>query len=200
MTRDFSPLASRQLSPNATFAQPAQDLPQRVALEDPAVHVFTDLTKVTAITIDPEASIENANRVMIRRGVRLLLVVDVHNRLLGIITATDVLGEKPMQIVHTRGITRGEIRVRDIMTPRDELEVIEMQDVRAATVGHIVATLEHAGRQHVTVVDVDENGKEILRGLFSRTQIERQLGEALDISPEAAHNFAEVQAALSGSA
>lgn len=200
MTRDYAPLAFRQLSPQTTFTQPAQHLPQRVGLDDPAAQVMTDLAQVTAVTIDPEGSIENANRVMIRRGVRLLLVVNVHNHVLGIITASDILGEKPMQIVQSRGITRGEIRVRDIMTPYDRLEVLALRDVRAAKVGHIVATLKHAGRQHAVVVDVDDNGREIVRGLFSTTQIARQLGEALEVSPEVAHSFAEVQAALSGSA
>ena len=121
MAREYLPLPSRHLKPKTTFARPTQYLPQRVTLDDPAVNVMTDLKQVVAITIDPEASIENANRVMIRRGVRLLLVVDVNNYLLGIITATDILGEKPMQFIQSHGGTRNEIRVRDIMTPHDQL-------------------------------------------------------------------------------
>ncbi len=195
MARDYAPLASRQIKPKTCFARPTQHLPQRVKLDDPAVQVMTDLRQVTAVTIDPEGSIENANRVMIRRGVRLLLVVDVNNQLLGIITATDILGEKPIQITQARGITRGEIRVRDIMTPQENLEALALEDVRAAKVGHIVATLKRAGRQHAAVVEVDETGREVLRGLFSATQIARQLGEALD-TPEVARSFAEVEAAL----
>ena len=35
---------------------------------------------------------------MIQRGVRLLLVVDQNRSVLGVITATDILGEKPMQV------------------------------------------------------------------------------------------------------
>lgn len=195
MAREYTPLASRRMKPKTTFARPTQHLPQRVRLEDPAVQVMTDLRQVTAVTIDPEGSIENANRVMIRRGVRLLLVVDVNNHVLGIITATDVLGEKPIQIGQARGITRGEIRVRDIMTPQENLEVLAMEDVRAAKVGHIVATLTRAGRQHAAVVDMDEDGNEALRGLFSTTQIARQLGQPLD-TVEVARSFAEVEAAL----
>jgi CBS domain-containing protein len=195
MAREYAPLASRRMKPKTTFARPTQHLPQRVRLDDPAVQVMTDLRQVTAVTIDPEGSIENANRVMIRRGVRLLLVVDVNNHLQGIITATDVLGEKPIQIGQSRGITRGEIRVRDIMTPQENLEVLAIEDVRAAKVGHIVATLKRAGRQHAAVVDVNEDGSEELRGLFSTTQIARQLGQPLH-TVEVARNFAEVEAAL----
>lgn len=196
MAREYAPLTSRYLKPKTRFAQPTQHLPQRVKLDDPAVQVMTDLKQITAVTIDPESSIENANRVMIRRGVRLLLVVDVNNFLMGIITATDILGEKPIRLTQLRGITRGEIRVRDIMTPHENLEVLAIEDVRAAKVGHIVATLKHVGRQHAAVVDVDDDGNEILRGLFSATQIARQLGEAVETT-EVARSFAEVGAALS---
>lgn len=67
------------------------------------------------------------------------------------------------------------------MTPRKGPRVLEIQDVRTASVGRMMATLEHVGRQDVTVVDIDANGKEVLRGRFSRAQMGRQLGEALDI-------------------
>jgi CBS-domain-containing membrane protein len=195
MAREYLPLPSRHLKAKATFARPTQYLPPRVTLDDPAVDVMTDLKQVVAVTIDPEASIENANRVMIRRGVRLLLVVDVNNYLLGIITATDILGEKPMQFIQSHGGTRDEIRVRDIMTPHDQLEVLNMEDVRVAKVGHIVATLRHVGRQHAAVAEVDEHGNDMLRGLFSTTQIARQLGEPIHTT-EIARSFAEVEAAL----
>lgn len=181
MATEYAPLNSKRLKPNARFAHPSQHVPQRVGLDDPAIHAMTDFRQVTAVTIDPEGSMEHANRVMIRRGVRLLLVVDVNNALLGIITSTDVLGEKPIQMVEAHGITRGEIRVRDIMTPHQQLEVLTLEDVEAAKVGQIVATLEHVGRQHAAVVDHDEDGNERLRGLFSGTQITRQLGLGLGV-------------------
>jgi hypothetical protein len=86
---------------------------------------MTDLKQVTAITIDPEASIDHAMRVMVRRNVRLLLVVNIDNEIVGLITATDLLGEKPVQHVHEHGGTRDDIQVRDLMTPHERLEVID---------------------------------------------------------------------------
>jgi predicted transcriptional regulator len=40
---------------------------------------------------------------MIRRNVRSLFVVDVDNEILGLITATDLLGEKPLQHIQQYG-------------------------------------------------------------------------------------------------
>lgn len=133
---------------------------------------------------------------MIQRGVRSLLVVDQDRKVHGVITANDVLGEKPVQAAVQRGAARSEIQVRDIMTQRSALQVLEMRDVSASTVGHIVATLKAAGRQHTLVVDRDARRGQHVRGIFSATQIARQLG--ITITTDAvARTFADIEATLS---
>ena len=67
-----------------------------------------------------------AARVMRRRKVHLLLVVDVDNEVLGIITSNDLVGEKTLQCISVRGISRADALVRDVMTPQDRLAVISM--------------------------------------------------------------------------
>jgi CBS-domain-containing membrane protein len=177
------------------YAQPSQIVPERVTLDDPAQNVMTDLQSVTAVIILSGDSVEEAHRRMIQRGVRLLLVVDQNRRVVGVITATDILGEKAMQAVTQRGIRREELLVRDIMTPQERLEVLSLTDVRAARVGHIVATLRQSGRQHALVVEHDASGRDAVRGLFSATQIARQLGVAIPTS-EIARTFSEIEAQL----
>ena len=131
---------------------------------------------MTAIIILPADTVDEAHSRMIQRGVRLLLVVDENRNVLGVVTATDILGEKPVQVAVQRGSRRGEIQVRDIMTPQERIEVLDMAAVRGAKVGHVVATLRKAGRQHAVVVERDRQGRQTVRGLFSATQIARQLG------------------------
>jgi len=63
---------------------------------------MTDLRHIPAATIDLDAPLDAANRFMIRRGVRLLLVTDDERQVLGLITANDVLGEKPVQFALER--------------------------------------------------------------------------------------------------
>jgi CBS-domain-containing membrane protein len=193
--RDYSPLPASRLQAGVGYAQPTQSVPERVTLADAALQVMTDFRSIVAVIILAGDSADEAHRRMIQRGVRLLLVVDQDRKVVGIITATDVLGEKPMQVVAQRGIKRGELAVRDIMTPQERLEVLDLNDVRSAKVGHIVATLSKAGRQHAIVVEIGADGRQALRGLFSATQVARQLGVVIQTS-EVARTFSEIEAQL----
>ncbi len=193
--RQYSALPSKPLRPRTSFHSPGQVLPPKVTLEDPAIAVMTDFQKVIAVTVDPDVSADSAARVMRRRNVHLLLVVNVENHLLGIITSNDLVGEKILQCISARGISREDALVRDIMTPENRLEVIAMDDVMRAHVGHVVTTLKAKGRRHAAVVDEDASGNQILRGLFSCSQLAHQLGEPLE-TIEIAQNFAEISFAL----
>ena len=194
MLRDYAPLHFSLLPAGSHYAQPSQAVPDRVTLEDPAQNVMTDFKSVTAVIILSGDTIEEAHRRMIQRGVRLLLVVDQNRQVAGVITATDILGEKPMQAVTQRGILREELLVRDVMTPQERLDVLDLADVRAARVGHVVSTLKQSGRQHALVVERGAARCQV-RGVFSATQIARQLGVAIPTS-EIARTFSEIEAQL----
>jgi CBS-domain-containing membrane protein len=203
----FLPLRATRLTENATLHRQRQDLPERVALESSALDVMTDLKQLPAQTIEPDASIEAANAKMIRQGVRLLFVTDLEDRLLGLLTATDILGGHGLQAMLARGVSRAEVLVHEIMTPRERLEAIDIGDLRGAKVGHVLSTLKEAGRQHAIVIEVYEPTlherlttkqpavTQTVRGLFSATQIARQLG-LQQHGAEIAVTFAEVEALL----
>jgi len=195
MLRDYPPLAFVPLQPGVAYARPTQTLPESVTLDDAALQVMTDFQSVTAIIILPGDTVDEAHGRMIQRGVRLLLVVDQNRGVLGLLTATDILGEKPVQAAVQRGLRRGELQVRDIMTPQERLEVLDLEHVRGARVGHVVATLQKAGRQHALVVEYDARRQQTLRGLFSATQIARQLGVTIATS-EVARTFSEIESSL----
>jgi CBS-domain-containing membrane protein len=191
----YRALSAIPLRKPATFRQPPQSPPRRVRPDDPALDVLTDLTKVSAVTIDPDASIGHAMRVMVRRNVRLLFAVDVDNEIVGLVTATDLLGEKPLVHLREQRGRRGDIVVRDLMTPSERLEVLRFEEVRQAKVGHILATLKESARQHALVVDCEPDGTQTVRGIFSASQLAQQLGEGLQIT-ERAYTFADIEAAL----
>ena len=195
MDRDYRLLSYRPLARGARFELPVSSN-ERVRLDSPALMAMTDLRQVPAATIDGDAPADVANRFMMRRGVRLLLVTDEYRHVLGLITATDILGERPVQFAIHRGVRREDILVRDVMTPREKLEVLLYDEVATAEVGHIVATLKAAGRQHALVADPGPEGAgQLVRGIFSLSQIARQLGVAIS-SSEVAHTFAEIEAAI----
>jgi CBS domain-containing protein len=193
MEREFDPLPIRELGAGAGFRRPTQAEAVRVTPDSPALHVMTDLARVSPATIRPQAPLAGANQFMITRGVRLLLVVDEGDVILGLITATDLLGERPMQVAAERGLRRDELGVADVMTPAAQIEVLELADVEASRVGHVLETLRRLGRQHTLVVDRGNT----VRGIFSISQIARQLGLALPAGGSVARTFSEIEAALS---
>lgn len=195
MLRDYPALPAHALSADTGYAQPTQPVPDRVTLDGPAVDAMTDLTRVTAVIVLAGDSVDEAHRRMIQRGVRLLLVVDQDRRVLGVITAADVLGEKPVQTAVERGVARSEVSVRDIMTPQALMEVLDLNDVRSAEVGHVVATLKRAGRQHIVFVDRDDRALQRIRVIFSLTQIARQFGVNI-LTDAIAGTFAEIESQL----
>ncbi len=195
MSRQYAPLASSLLQPGCDFSTPSKALPERVTLDNPAIDVMTDLKYVNAVVIQSHDTIEEANRRMLQHSVRLLLVLDHARRVEGLLTAPDTLGEKPMRVVAERRCKREEVLVREIMTPQGRLEVLDMEDVRRSSVGHIVATLKRAGRQHAIAAEYGNHSGQTVRGLFSTSQIGRQLGAMIQTA-EVARTFSEIEAAL----
>jgi hypothetical protein len=140
-------------------------------------------------------SLSQATQTMVARGVRLLLAIRPDGEIVGLITARDTMGERPIKHIQQHGGKHGDLTVRDCMTPLENIQVLSLEDVQRAEVGHIVATLKSVGRQHAMVVDLDANGEQLVRGIFSITQIGRQLGMPLQTF-EVAKTFAEIEAAL----
>ena len=205
MDREYHPLSIRELGVDAGFRRPTQPQASRVEVESPALQVMTDLARVSPATIRPQAPLVGANQFMITRGVRLLLVVDDAETVVGVITATDVLGERPMVVATGRGLRRDELTVADVMTPAEQVQVVSLADVEGARVGHVLEMLRRAGRQHALVVDFDTlpparplappAKRTMVRGIFSISQIARQLGIAVQTGGEVARTFSEIESA-----
>lgn len=176
MTNDhFAPFPQSKLKAGAGYQLASTSSSGRVTNDSPALDVMTDLRRIEALTTTDDVQIDDAQKMMIDYGVRSLIVVDAEHRIVGIITATDILGIKPMQLISERGLLHSDILVRDIMTPASKIDVIDLADVQNAKVGRVVETLKHSGRQHALVVDQTSDGRQIVCGIFSSTQVARQL-------------------------
>jgi CBS domain-containing protein len=183
--------------PDGTCIAQAQPQAQRkVTLDSPARAVMTDLTEVRAATVHPGLSLAQAEQKMIHQGVRLLFAVTQMPCVDGIVTADALQGDKPLQLIQQRHVRRDELCVADVMTPLSALDVVDLQALERATVANVVATLRQFGRPHLVVVEAataDSSAR--IRGVISRTQIERQLGFALPML-EVASTFGEIKRAL----
>ena len=191
--RNYHPLPQQRLSGSIFVARPAP--PKSVTPDSPALDVMTDLRHTHSALIEPQTSMEAAHAYMVQRGVRMLLVMSPERSLAGIITATDILGEKPLRFSEERRVKHSEILVSDIMTPLEKLGAIPVADVKHAKVGEVIASLRDSGRQHTLVMDTLAHGKTEICGIFSITQIERQLGMTIP-SSGVATTFAELEATL----
>jgi len=191
-----APLPSFRLGAGASMIQASPWVTAAVTLDTPALEVMTDLTKVKAATIRPDQTLQQAEQTMIYQGVRMLFVVSEMPALMGLITSTDLSGERPMSLVHARNLHFDELRVADVMTELALLDAIDYEYMGSATVSNVVATLKRVGRNHLLVVQSASHGAaRRVRGVISRTQVERQLGQLIDITPIAS-NFSEVEQAL----
>ena len=175
-------------------AQPTDNAP--VTLASPALAVMTDLTQVKAATTHPRTTLRQAEQAMIYQGVRMLFVVTEMPLIEGLVTATDLASDKQMRLVHERHLHYDEMRVADVMTELGALDAIDYAVVRTAAVGNAVATLQRLGRNHLLVVEAaTAQTPRRVRGVISRSQVERQLGRPIDITP-IANSFSEIERAL----
>jgi len=135
--------------------------------------------------------LHEAEQTMIYQGVRMLFVVTEMPALEGLITTTDLRGAKAMAAVHDLGLHWDELTVADVMTGLPMLDAIDFDAMRSARVGNVIATLKQFGRNHLLVVDQGTR----VRGVVSRSQIERQLGRVIEMA-EVASSFAEIEKML----
>lgn len=197
MPDKFKALANKTLQHNILYCRPPAALID-ITANDPALKVMTDFRKIRAITTQLGTSIVDCNQHMIMNNVRLLLVTDDKKEINGIITAADILGEKPLLHMQKTGYTRDEIQAKDIMTVTTDLETLQLDDVEGAKIGDIVATLLKDGRQHAIVTCGSFYSDEIMIcGMFSATHIGRQLG--ISIQPtDIAKSFSELEKVIAG--
>lgn len=191
---EYRPLAKMAIAASGCYLFEAFN-PPAVSVDSDATLVMTDLSQIPSATINAEATLEDANHSMLVRGVRLLIVVDENQQIAGLVTTTDILGEKPVLVAQKRQSRRAELRVSDVMVPVDKVETLAIDDVRKACVGDIVATLKSDGRAHAIVVGQGQDGKQYLLGIFSASQIARQLGVQIQ-THEVAKTFAEIEAVI----
>ena len=199
-TAPFRNLATAALTDDLALLPYHKRRDRSVSTDSPAVSVMTDLAQSRLVTVRAAASLNDAQELMVRAGVRMLMVTDERGQIAGLVTSRDLIGEKPIHFASNHRVTRDEITVGDIMTRKAQMEVLQYRDVELARVGDVIETLRAARRQHAVVVEPNPGGGEmLLRGLFSVTQIGRQLG--IEIEPSGAvQSFAELESVLAPSA
>jgi hypothetical protein len=175
-----------------TVSDPSR--PLKLTADSPAFDAMTDLRRVHPVSISGSETLEQARTTMIVCGVKLLFVRNGQGHLQGLLTANDLAGERAIKEASSSNRNVPELTVNDVMVKLPDLEFLEFSAVSRAEVGHIIATLREHNRQHALVVD-NRTGNMRVMGLFSSTQIARQMGIPV-IDPVKASTFAEIEAAV----
>jgi CBS domain-containing protein len=192
MNHPFAILPGLALKPNSTFGSHTKPL-EIVHLDSPAIAVMTDFKTVNPVTTRAEVPIDDALKKMKTAGVRLLFVVNDIYEITGLITAKDIMGERPIKITEQHRVPRSAITVGMLMRAQPDVQVIDIERIRNAQVGDVVATLRALERQHALVVEIDPaSGGHSVVGMFSTSHISKLVGHDVTADVRPAHSFAEI--------
>ena len=108
MPYSFAAVPCLTLKPQSTLAHPTTP-PELVKLGSPAVSVMTTFKAVHPVTTRADVRIDAALDKMKTAGVRLLFVVNDAEEIIGLITAKDIMGERPIKFTQETRIPRAEI-------------------------------------------------------------------------------------------
>ncbi len=153
--------------------------PWQVELTDPAATVMTDFNVRALFKVSAEDTIDEALQKMKVAGLRIGFVVDgASDKILGMITSYDIMGEKPMRYLQSvgfadRGVTHKDIKVKDIMEKVEDWVSVEMKNVEIVNVQALLDVFQKTGRTHLPVIDSHEGKEHHLRGLFSSAKVLR---------------------------
>lgn len=164
----------------APLARLVHRQPRMLAEQAPAVSAMVDFAAEPALTTVPEQRVDAALEQMRAAGVHTLLVM-VEKHVVGLITAADIQGEKPVQFVQSSDCLHprchhDDVEVGDVMTAIAALPLLHMEALEQASVGDVMETFRRTGRTHLLSLERTNEGTPRVRGLISRAQVERQLG------------------------
>jgi CBS domain-containing protein len=160
---------------DASLPIPGED-PWFASPADPAISVMTDFRERASVTVPETATIDAALEHMKHAGVRSAFATDpARDAVVGLVTAYDIMSEKPMRLMQSLATPRREVLVRDVMQPTADWRVAEFRDVQHATVLSVAMMFDETRLTHIPVMETDASGERRLRGLLSAARVRRLL-------------------------
>ena len=115
---------------------------------------------------------------MLKTHVRMNIVVAEHDSFIGIIS-TNELSEQNIVAKLSKGITREDVLVKDLMIPKSDFHAFDYNELLRASVGDVVSTLEDYQLRHCLVLDRESHH---IRGVISSSDIARKLHINMDLN------------------
>jgi len=174
MNKKYDSIDIHGLKKISNHAQPPE-IPEVVHIDDPASAVLNSFQYVAPATINACAFVTDALLEMKAFNEHLLLVLNDDKHMIGILTSHAIHGEQPYRIMHQRGLKHSELIVKMLMVPNEKIACLPSNAITHSKVGNIIETLKANKRHYILVIDEDTEGKHIVTGYFSATQINKKL-------------------------
>jgi CBS domain-containing protein len=143
--------------------------------DDPAITVMTDFRERHSVVVGEGLPIDDALEHMKHAGVRCAFVTSEGRRVVGLITAYDIMSEKPTRFVQSIDGQRKDVEVHDIMTRLADWRTLDVRDLDRATVSQVHQLFESTRLTHIPVMEAGPGGTSKLRGLLSAANVRRLL-------------------------
>ena len=127
------------------------------------------------MTTGDSATIDAALEHMKHAGVRCAFATNDQKRVVGLITAYDIMSEKPMRHLQSVAGKRRDVLVRDIMVRIADWRVADVKDLERSTVAVVSRHFEDTRLTHIPVMELNKDGRRQLRGLLSAAKVRRLL-------------------------
>lgn len=152
-----------------------------LACDDSAFCAMTDFQREYPITIEAGSSLDQALDDMNRLAVHALLVTradaeSIDQQVVGLITYYDIERWRPHRSPQA-AVSRKDSgsRVGDVMTPWDELSLVNYDSLQALTALELFQMFQGTGLTHLLVIEMQHDDSALARGLISRTTLAKRL-------------------------
>jgi hypothetical protein len=161
---------------------------------EPALSLLTDLHHSACVVASDRDGLDQTLHLMMRAGVRMVFVAGPQGDLVGMVTAEDLQGERPVVKASSHQMAHDELTLADIMIPISHWDTVELSAVRTARLGDIAETMHQHGLRYLLVTQL-KDGQTVLRGLFSARRLEMALNMTIEADMHS-RSFAELEQVL----
>ncbi|RWU12143.1 hypothetical protein EGC76_02850 [Pseudidiomarina gelatinasegens] len=175
-------------SPHTHFLPlPKEQLSQkRLDWHQSAHHIVDELHDNALVLLTPQMPVLEAESIFNASEQRYGVVIDEKRQVIGVLMARELHGRHSGVIANLLQLPWHELTVGYLMRPIGQIPVLNSQQIRAAKIGDIAATMQAAGSDFI-VITTDSR----ISGIVVSLKIMAVTGESIRLYPRAT-TFAEV--------
>lgn len=114
-----------------------------------ALGIVTDFKLKRPLMLESDVTVDEALLVMRKTHVRSVIVIDKNEQFLGLLTLADLESRKVLSLANSMRVSRSDLAIRELMTPKDKLSGISYMALADARIGDVLKTLQHRGVPHM---------------------------------------------------